>query len=162
LQFGFDHIVGGTKGNNVKDTTVLQEHIKTLRQLISAANGLNNARIANSEMIPRKGIRGGRNTTLNARHDIAAEYYHKTEDKAEAQATEIWWPRAAEYAEQNQTDKQHTQPKINRDIIVAACINTECGWFGLSNECSTQKHDVKLLCPDCHEIVETRLTIGRA
>lgn len=40
--------------------------------------------------------------------------------------------------------------------VVAACINGECGWFGLASECHTMKHDTRLLCPDCHDTVETR------
>jgi hypothetical protein len=74
----------------MKDINKIQNHIATLRLLFSAARGLERARQANSKLIPRTGLRGGRSTTNNARHDKAAEYYWKLENKAEEEAKELW------------------------------------------------------------------------
>ena len=74
----------------MKDIQKLKAHIITLRQLVSAAESLERARNANSELLPRTGIRGGRATTNNARHDKAAEHYWKQENKAENEAKELW------------------------------------------------------------------------
>jgi hypothetical protein len=74
----------------MKEPNKIQQHISTLRLLLSAANGLNRAREANSKMLPRTGLRGGRATTNNAHHDKAAEYYWNIEKKAEDEAKELW------------------------------------------------------------------------
>lgn len=74
----------------MKEPSKIQNHIVTLRLLLSAAKGLERAREANSKLIPRTGLRGGRATTNRARHDIAAEYYWKIEAKAEEEAKELW------------------------------------------------------------------------
>ncbi len=74
----------------MKDIDKIKQHIETLRELVRAANGLNRARESNSKLVARAGVRGGRATTLHARHDIAAEYYWKVESKAEQESRELW------------------------------------------------------------------------
>lgn len=39
-------------------------------------------------------------------------------------------------------------------ISYVECCNEDCGWEGLSSECHTLKHGGKLLCPECHEVVD--------
>ena len=55
-------------------------------------------------------------------------------------------------------EAQNTSDNNDSTPIVAACCSPECEWFGLDIECVTMKHDNKLLCPECKEVVETRQT----
>ncbi|MEN6487962.1 MAG: hypothetical protein ABFD66_03630 [Smithella sp.] len=65
-------------------------HIKTLRELISAIKSLNKARDANSEIIPRNGIRGGRATTLESHHCLCAEHVERMFNVSAKQACELF------------------------------------------------------------------------
>lgn len=65
-------------------------HIATLRELLTAQRALDRAREANSTLLPRRGPRGGRATTLEARHSTAAEYRDRIEAKAEAESYELF------------------------------------------------------------------------
>jgi hypothetical protein len=40
------------------------------------------------------------------------------------------------------------------DKYLVDCCNEICGWTGFSTDCVTFKHGYKLLCPECHEVVE--------
>lgn len=43
--------------------------------------------------------------------------------------------------------------KISADAEVVCC-NADCYWVGLKKDCKTLKHDTRLLCPICDEVVE--------
>ena len=68
----------------------IKTHIDTLRLLLSAQRGLDKARASNSSLRPRTGIRGGRATTLEARHSTAAEHRDKMEARALCEAEDLW------------------------------------------------------------------------
>jgi hypothetical protein len=56
-------------------------------------------------------------------------------------------------------ESSQTAPNRQSAPVVAACTSGSCGWFGLASECHTMKHGFPpLLCPECHNTVETRLT----
>lgn len=45
--------------------------------------------------------------------------------------------------------------KFSEDNYLVDCCNEDCGWSGLSGDCSVQPHSPEeLLCPECHEVVE--------
>jgi hypothetical protein len=78
-------------GDEMKNIALIKAHIKTLVELIAAANLLTRAAEANKVLTPRTGMRGGKATTLTARHNIAAEHYQKVEERAENEVNAIWW-----------------------------------------------------------------------
>ena len=74
----------------MKTCDLIRQHIDTLRELVRAHAALDKARDANRDILPRRGIRGGRATTLEARNDRAAEYVERVQATAIKQACELW------------------------------------------------------------------------
>lgn len=50
----------------------------------------------------------------------------------------------------------HDNRNMEDSLYYVECCNDECGWEGMNNQCVTFKHGGKLLCPECHEVVEPR------
>ena len=107
------------------EATQIKKHIEILKRLLAAQICTDKARASNSKLIPRRGIRGGRATTLSARHDLAARELWEIEQLARDSANELWYTDSVSWIilSCNCTHEFNDDPDLNPDL-------NQCGFGG--------------------------------